>query len=296
MVVLPQAGIGVFVSTNTDTGTSLVEALPRLIFEQFLPGARPPPAPLPPKDFARAGQVYAGIYLSERRNFSTIEKPLSTNIATVAVTPDGYLVVNDGKGGRWVEQSPDIFREVDNSDRIQFLRDVRGRVVGMAVANGHAVFDRAGFFDNPHSALAALALLLLVCLCALIGALGRHRQSLQGTPTRCRNAFMPAGTLMATVCGWLLFLILMIAATAVLSAAGYKLLFNFPPPILLAMVVMGYVASVLTLIALWFLPRVWQLQRWSFWRKLRHSLILALMVWTIVMLIEWKVLLAPLTL
>jgi hypothetical protein len=52
----------------------------------------------------------------------------------------------------------------------------------------------------------------------------------------------------------------------------------------------------LTLIALWFLPRVWQLQGWRFWRKLRHTLILALMVWTIVLLIEWKVLLAPLTL
>lgn len=86
------------------------------------------------------------------------------------------------------------------------------------------------------------------------------------------------------------------AAIVVMSTTGYKLLFDFPPPILLAVVVIGYVASVLTLIALWFLPRVWQLQAWRFGRKLRHGLALALMVWTIVLLIEWKVLLAPLML
>jgi Beta-lactamase class C and other penicillin binding proteins len=292
MVVLPQADVGVFVSTNTDTGTALVQALPRLIFERFLTGARPPPAPLPPRGFARSGQVYAGTYLSERRNFSTIEKLLSTNIATVVVTPDGHLVVNGGEGGRWVEQSPDIFREVDNSDRIQFLRDARGRVAGMAVADGHAVFDKAGYFYNPRTALATLALLLVACIGSLVGAWERRGRSLQGTPPRCRDAFMPAGTLMAAVCGWLAFLILMIAAVVVMSGAGYKLLFHFPPPILLAVVVVGYVASVLILIALWFLPWVWQMQTWRFSRKLRHSLILALMVWTIALLIQWKVLLA----
>jgi CubicO group peptidase (beta-lactamase class C family) len=296
MVVVPQAGIGMFVSTNTDTGTSLVEALPRLIFEHFLPGARPAPAPPPPKGFARLGQVYAGTYLSEKRNFSTIEKPLSTGIATIALTPDDYLVVNGGENGRFVEESPDIFREVDNSDRIQFLRDARGRVTGMAVANGHAVFGKAGFFDNPHTALGTLALLWLVCLCALVGAWGRRGRPLHENPALRRDAFVPAGTLLLAVCGWLLFLILMISAIVVMSTAGYKLLFDFPPPILLAMVVLGYVASVLTLIALWFLPRVWKLQAWRFWRKLRHSLVLALMVWTIVLLIEWKVLLAPLKL
>jgi CubicO group peptidase (beta-lactamase class C family) len=293
LVVLPQAGIGVFVSTNTDTGTSLVDALPRLIFEHFLPGAQPAPASAPPKGFAQSGQVYAGTYLSERRNFSTIEKPLSTRIATIAVTPDGYLVVNGGKNGRFVEQSPDIFGEVDNSDRIQFLRDARGRVISVAMADGYAVFEKAGFFNNPHNALAAFALLLPVCLCALVGAWGRRGQPLPGTSALRGDACVPARTLLAAVCGWLLFLLLMIAAIVEMSAAGYKLLFDFPPPILLAMVVMGYAAFFLTLIALWFLPGVWRLQAWRFWRKLRHSLILALMVWTIALLIEWKVLLAP---
>jgi CubicO group peptidase (beta-lactamase class C family) len=296
MVVLPQAGIGVFVSTNTNTGASLAEGLPRLIFQHFLPGSRPASAPPPPPAFARSGQVYAGTYLSERRDFSTIEKALSTTVATVTITPRGYLLVNGGKNGRFVELSPDIFREVDNSDRIQFLRNAHGRVTGLAIANGNAVFDKEGLFENPLTALAALALLMPVCLCALTGAWGRRRRTLPGTAARHRDVCVPAIVLLAAACGWLLFLLLMIAAIVVMSAAGYKLLFHFPPPILLVVVVMGYAASILTLIALWFLPRVWRMQAWSFWRKVRHNLILALMVWVVVMLVEWKVLLAPLVL
>lgn len=101
---------------------------------------------------------------------------------------------------------------------------------------------------------------------------------------------------MAAACGWLLFLLVAIAAIVQVSTAGYELLFHFPPSSLQAVVAMGYIASLLTLTALWFLPRVWRMQAWSFWRKVRYHLILALMGWVIVMLIEWKALLAPLML
>lgn len=296
MVVLPQANLGVFVSTNTDTGSALVEALPQLIFEHFLPGARPPPAPRPPKGFAQSGQVYTGTYFSERRNVSTIEKFLSTKIATVTVTSDGYLLVNGGSEGRWVEQAPDIFREVSNSDRIQFLRDARGRVVGMAIANGEMVFDKADFFDNPHTLLSTFALLLLLCLGFLVGAWGKRAWSLKRDPVKPPKSLVPSVTLTAAFSGWLLFLILVIVAAAVMSAAGYKLLFNFPPPILIAVVVAGYLASALTLIAWWCLPQVWGVQAWPFWHKALHTLVLVLMTWTTVLLIEWKVMLAPLML
>jgi CubicO group peptidase (beta-lactamase class C family) len=296
MVVLPQAGIGVFVSTNTNTGTPLVQELPQLIFEHFLPGARPVPAPRPPSGFARSGQVYAGTYLSERRNFSTIENTLSTHVATVTITPHGYLLVNGGKNGRFVELSPDIFREVDNSDRLQFLRDARGRVNGLAIADGSAVFDKAGLFEDPRTALAALALLFPVCLCTLVGARGRRRWWSRDAASQHQDVCLPGGALLAAACGWLLFLLLAIAAIVLMSAAGYKLLFHFPPPILPAVVAMGYIAAILTLTALCFLPRVWRMETWTFWRKVRHHLILALMGWAIVMLIEWKLLLAPLML
>lgn len=204
--------------------------------------------------------------------------------------------MNGGKSGRFVELSPDVFREVANSDRIQFLRDAHGRVTGLAIADGSAVFEKAGLLDDPRPALAALALLFPVCLCTLVGAWGRRRCRSQGAAAQHHDVCVPGGALLAAACGWLLFLLLAIAAIVLMSAAGYKLLFHFPPPSLRAVVAMGYIASLLTLIALWFLPLVWRMQAWSFWRKVRHHLILALMGWVIVMLIEWKALLAPLML
>jgi CubicO group peptidase (beta-lactamase class C family) len=293
MVVLPQAGIGVFISTNTDTGSSLVAALPRLIFEKFLADARPALPPAPPKDFERSERLYEGTYISERRNETNAEKPLSTRTDVIAATADGYLVVNGGKGGRYLEESPDIFTEVHTGAHIQFLRSTRGHVVGMASANGHAVFDKAALSDSPRVAFAQLAVLLLVCLGTMVNAWGRRRSAMLGAPTPSGETFLPTRTLLSATCGWLLFLILMITAIAEMSAAGYQLLFDFPPPILMAAIVMGYVASLLTLVASWFLPRLWRLHSWSFWRRLRHSLILALMACSIVLLIEWKVLLAP---
>ncbi|MGH8128289.1 MAG: hypothetical protein ACRETC_07980, partial [Gammaproteobacteria bacterium] len=186
-------------------------------------------------------------------------------------------------------------REVDNCDRIQFLRNARGRVIGMAIADGDIVFDKADFFNNPHTLVSTLALLLLVCLCYLIGIWGRHGWSLKLAPIKGVES-LSAGTQTSALSGWLLFLILMIIAAILMSAAGYKLLFDFPPPILVAAVVAGYMASILTLIALWFVPQAWRSQTWPLWRKVLHTFILVLMAWTIVLLIEWKVLLAPLML
>ena len=291
MVVLPQAGIGVFVSTNTDTGTDLAEMLPRLIVEHFLKDARPSLPAAPPAGFAKTAHIYAGTWLSERRNYSTLEKGLDLTVAKTTITRDGYLVLSAGdESRRYVAQAPDVFRALDRSDAIQFLRDRRGRVVGFASAYGHVVYDRATWFDDPSTLLAAFALLALVCLGALIGAWGRRAQMI-----RVRAGHAPARALLAAVFGWTLFFLIAAIATATISASGEDIVFHYPPPALRVTVIAAYIAALLSLLALLFLPRAWRAHGWSFWRKSRHTLIIAIMVFAIVLLVEWKVLLAPLS-
>lgn len=291
MVVLPQVGIGVFVSTNTDTGVALAEALPRLIFEHVLPGARAEPPPAPPAGFAQSGEVYAGTWLSERRNFSTLEKSLTLTIAKTAIKPDGYLVLSAGdESKRYVQQSRDVFRALNDSDRIQFLRDRHGRLSGFASAYGHVVYDRASWFDDPQTLLATLALLVLMCLGALISVWGRRTSTVR----RPHETRTPACSLLIAVFGWTLFFLTAAIALARLAASGSDIVFDYPTPGIRIAVIAAYIAAALSLVALWFLPRAWRAQAWGFWRKLRHTLIVALMLWTIVLLIEWRVLLAPL--
>lgn len=292
MVVLPQPGIGVFVSTNTDTGPALESILPRLIFEHFLTQARPTPPPAPPPGFAKSGQNYAGTWLSERRNDSTLEKPLTVDVAKTAVTANGQLVLSAGeRSRRYVEESRDVFRDLDSSDRIQFLRDAHGRLSGFAASYGHVVFDRVTWFDSPATALAALALLLLVCVGALIGAWGRRTRTHQQ-----REARAPARALLFAVFGWTLFFLIAAIAVTMLGAAGNDLVFHFPTPMVWATVIVAYLAALLSVFALFVLPRAWHVRDWSVWRKCRHTAILALMLFVIALLIEWKVLLAPLSL
>lgn len=296
MVLLPEAGIGVFVSTNTDTGVALESILPRMIIEHFLVGARPSPPPAPPKGFAKSGQIHAGTWLSERRNDSTLEKALTLDVAKTIVTADGYLVLSAGEHSkRYVEQTRDVFRDVASSDRIQFLRDRHGRVVGLASAYGHVVYDRATWFDNPATALMALGLLALVCLGALIGAWGRRRAQARAGSARVREIRVAARTLLFAIFGWMLFFVIAAVAVTTLSAAGDDIVFHFPTPLVWATVIAAYLAALLSVLALIFLPRAWRTHAWSVWRKLRHTLIIALMLFVVVLLIEWKVLLAPLS-
>ena len=298
IVVLPQAGIGVFVATNTDTGDALADALPRLIFERFLPGARAPLAPAPPANFKKIADAYAGAWLSERRNFSTLEKGLSVDVLETAITSDGHLVVSAGGQSRqYVQVAPDVFRSIDDSDCIQFLRDHRGRISGLASAYGHVVYDRADAFDNPFTLIAALALLALACACALIGAWGRRGRSARTGSAREREGRAPARAFLFAIAGWLLFFLVAAAALMSIVAAGaVDILFHYPPPMLRATVIVAYLAALLTFVASCFLPRVWRLRSWSFWHKLRHTMALLLMLAVVALLIEWKVLLAPLSL
>lgn len=297
MVVLPQAGLGVFVSTDTDTGDALADALPRLIFEQFLPGARAPLAPTPPADSKKIAGAYAGTWLSERRNFSTLEKGLTVDVLKTGITSDGHLVVSAGDQSRqYVQVAPDVFRNIDDSDRIQFLRDRRGRITGLASAYGHVVYDRANAFDNPFTLIAALALLALTSVCALIGAWGRRGRSARTGSVREREGRAPARAFLFAIAGWLLFFFVAAVALATIAAGGVDVLFHYPPPMLRLAVIAAYLAAFLTFVALYFLPRAWRLRSWSLWRKLRHTTALLLMLAVVALLVEWKVLLAPLSL
>ncbi|MBS0432498.1 MAG: beta-lactamase family protein [Proteobacteria bacterium] len=297
MVVLPQAGIGVFVSTNTDTGSALADALPRLIFEQFVQGARAPYAPAPSTDFRKIADTYSGTWLSGRRNYSTLEKGLSLDILKTSITSDGHLVASaNGQSRQFVDVGRDVFRSIDDSDRIQFLRDRRGRITGLASAYGHVVYDRANALDNPFTLLAALALLALICACALIGAWGRRGRPARGGQARGREGRAPARSFLLAVFGWILFFLVVAVALLTIDAGGVDILFHYPPPMLRVTIAVAYLAALLTLVALYFLPRAWRQRSWTLWRKLRHTGVLILMLAVVLLLVEWKVLLAPLSL
>jgi CubicO group peptidase (beta-lactamase class C family) len=186
LVLVPDADLGWFVSTNHDFHAPFHEALRNALFDHFFPR---PPAPelAPPADFAARAERYAGSYLPSRRVRSDVMK-LGAFVQEVRVAPqaDGTLRVSTGPMAelpplRLVELGPDRFVTLDRRDPVAFRADASGRVTHMFV--GPTAFDRLSPWAAPrrHAALGAASAVLFAG--TLVGfGLGALARRLGGAP------------------------------------------------------------------------------------------------------------------
>ncbi|PZQ09590.1 MAG: hypothetical protein DI564_17550 [Rhodanobacter denitrificans] len=294
MVVLPDAGVGVFVAVNTDTGRRLVRELPPQILARLVEDAAPAPAPLPPPGFAAQAERYAGRYIDERRAHTTLEKLLLTDADEVRVTDEGYLVVGSGeRARRYVADGEDVFRSVEDGQRIAFLRDAEGRVTGYANPYGHTVSQRVGVLATPDALAVAAAVVALLSLGVLLASwrrAGRPQRSL------ARSGRGSAVLVNLAALAWLACFAGAVVALVSLQALGEQAIRAYPTlPIRIA-VVLAYLAALLSVLAALGLPVALRARTWSLGRKLRHLLVVVAMVALVLLLVHWKVLLAPLAL
>jgi CubicO group peptidase (beta-lactamase class C family) len=139
LYLLTEENTGLCVSYIGGTGLER-EAL----FTAFMDRYYPAPAseePLPPEGSRERGAAYAGEYIPNRSNFTTIEKLLaSLSAIRVGVDEDGYLLVNlFGYPQQFVEIEPGVYdnRHTEGTQlvkRIVFVPDSEGRM--MACAEG----------------------------------------------------------------------------------------------------------------------------------------------------------------
>jgi hypothetical protein len=137
LALLPDRGIGLFVAYNADTARPLTVGNQTLaaFMDRFSPSPATPSI-LPPTGFADRAEQFAGEY--QRNNFggsyTTVEKlgrllNAPTN-RRVSNPRDGTLEVDSRLWGntRFVEIAPDLFRQLDDEERLLFRRDQQGRV------------------------------------------------------------------------------------------------------------------------------------------------------------------------
>ncbi len=293
MVVLPDAGLGVFISTNTETGRPLSSILPRLVFEQILPDARnegAAPVKLSAQELAR----YAGSYRPERRPYTTLEKFFIAigNDIEVATGPDSSLIVSaGGSAHRHVALGDGAFRNLDDGSTIAFKPAVDGVITTLATSYGHVVSDRIGWIDSTGALVLALGLLVLLSIGVLI--IAWHRRGLR---QRLREGRGAATWLNLAAFTWLLWVVVAVLALAKASQGGDAILFDYPTTSIRAAVVLAYIAAVATVLALFAAWPALRARSWSFSRKLRHVVVLLIMLFMVLLLARWNVLLAPLTL
>jgi CubicO group peptidase (beta-lactamase class C family) len=278
LVTVPALNLGVFITTNTDTGQPLADALAGRIVAQFY---------APADDLIRLGspalsaerEVYAGTYLTTRRPYSGLEKFifLMRGQTKIEVTDDGRLLA----GGRaWTPDSlKGHFRQVDGPLATAFeIRD--GRAERWFPPSGAEAFDRIGplFQFAPAALLAATA--------TLVGIFTRDRRESRQTPMQSR-----AGLVQSTIAVLWLIATLLTGVWILGAADPGQLMYHWPGPTLIIASACALTAALLTLLTIFMAPSVWRggrrVDSWTAWRKLRFTITTAVFATFSLMLGLW---------
>ena len=281
--VAPDAGVGIFISTNTDTGRRFAAQFAEKVFQRYFEQARvPPPAALPAGfDASR----FAGSYNSKRSNYTSAEKVFLTYTVQVAAADDNSLVITaNGESSRWVPEGGLVFREDEGPGRIVFFEDEDGAIAGYDNAAGHNVFERIGPLQLDQTLLTGLVAAGVVSLLVLVGAWLRRGRRDQAAPASRRSAFW----LYLSALAWLLFVVLMLVYIRNAMADETAVFYGYPGTLFTALLWSTPLLFVLVLVDVVHLPAAWRARGWGFWRKSRHTLAVAVYVAAACLLWAWN--------
>ncbi|OYW98329.1 MAG: serine hydrolase, partial [Caulobacter vibrioides] len=271
LVIVPELGLGIFVSVNTDSGAHLPATLPSTILEHFYA-----PAPAVPAvstlsyDQARA---FEGDYLTSRRAYGGLEGFTNRLIgrAQVRATPDGRLSVTDGGFTSLYNGTSrlGVFKAVDGPLTLVF--DTNGdRPSRFYAARGFSTYERIGFLRSASLLSWTVTIAGLACVATILGALFRNRREARQTPIQARAGQMQV---MQAVL-WLISASCM-GVFAAKAADQTNVFFGWPSGWLLSGSACALVAAALGVLTLGLLPMVWRggrrVDSWSDGRKVAFT-------------------------
>ena len=283
MAVAPDAGVGVFVSTNTDTGRRFAAQFAEEVFQRYFEQARVVPPAAVPEGFDASR--FAGSYNSKRSNYTRAEKSLLSTTVQVAAAADNSLVISvNGESSRWVPEGGLVFREAEGPGRIVFYEDGDGAIAGYDNALGHNVFERVGPLQQGDTLLAGLIAAGAVSLLVLVGGWLRRGRRDQAAPASRRAAFW----LYVSALAWLAFVGLMLTWVQGAMADETAAFYGYPGTLFTALLWSVPLLFVLVLVDVLHLPAAWRARGWGIWRKLRHTAVVAIYVFSAALLWIWN--------
>ena len=288
MTVVPDLGLGVFVTTNGETGRALVGDLPRVLVRQFY--AQPAVFPRPGSAaLADAGGGFDGHYLTTRRTYGGLEGFVTrlSGGADVKTTAGGRLILSrDGRDQAFVPEGPlteGRFIAATGDERLVF-RMTEGRATGFQPWSNTETLQRASLKDRPFTLILLAGLAGAASIATLVGLILRSRRDLRQNQIQAR-----ASLVQAIQAGLWIAALLLFAIWGAGASDSQALMYRWPGLLLVTASACALVAAVLTVITIAALPAVWQggrrVESWTGLRKLFFTL-------TVLIYLSFSVLLA----
>ncbi|WP_436922893.1 serine hydrolase [Halosimplex amylolyticum] len=249
VALLPNHGVGLFVSYNSPGGIEARDELLDALIEEYYPNEES--TPRPEGEPTRASDV-TGTYRALRSPYTTSEKLLSVQ-SNVAVTVDEQdRLVTTGPGGstQWVEVEALYFEAVDGSDALVF-GETDGEITHLFFdSRPPSAYERLAASEQPttHAAIAGLS--ILVFLGAVFGwtATGLWRRYRGGTRERptspLRHTRRVAGLAAVSYLAFVLGFVVVVVSDPRAALLGDPL----PLQVVLLFPLVGALASVATLV------------------------------------------------
>ena len=293
MVLVPDLNLGVFISTNTETGAPLAGRFAKRVVQQFY---------APPVDFPRKGdpglasirQLYEGHYLGTRRAYGGLEGAVGRLLAgaDVSVTSDGRLITRGGdQVHAWVpEGDPASGRFISATGPERLVFDMSGGRAGrMLTALNAQVFERTGFWNRP-SVLAIAAIVTALAACATIaGIFLRNRREFRETPIQGRASLVQ--NIQAAL--WLAALAL-VGVWATKTSDVANVMYSWPGFSLMLASACAIVAAALSVLTAAILPGVFRggrrVDSWTQLRKAAYAATVLIYLGFSALLFVWGVL------
>lgn len=272
LVVVPELDLGVFISTNSETGPKVAYAFPEALVRHFY--AQPQVFPRPgSRALVEAADAFEGAYLSTRRAQGGLEGfvGLIMGASEVTVTRGGRLLVTPalGEPSAWVPAGPvsegRFIRQVGDQ-RLDFRME-NGRAVSFRGALNTETARRAGLLQTVGVIGMLAGLTVAAALATFAGLVLRNRRELRQNQIQARAAIvqtMQAGLWLAAVA--------LFAAWAGGASDIETVMYGWPGPLLVTASACALVAAALSLVTIAALPAVWQggrrVDSWTASRKL----------------------------
>ena len=289
MALLPEQGVGLFVSYNTQGGQRAAMKVYELFMDQYYPSGEIQVL-TPAENSKNRLRRFAGIYFSTRRPYQRLTK-LGALLGTVKVTltEDGVLKTIGRKTTRWIKVKPLTFREEYGLKTLAFREDKRGRITHMFIGDlPFIAYERTRIEDSPKLHLGITIITTLLFLITVVfwpvATFIRWRHGVKLDP----KTRIPRFAYLITWGASPLFIVGVISL-AVVFRDPYKVTFGIPIE-LKVILVLPLLAVVMTVGTLIYTLVIWKSGKGSIGGRIYYSAVMIALIVALWQLNHWKLL------